>query len=101
MYWIHAAPHDHHRYTRYKLQDFCEKHGLNIISLEEYGGLPEVIYDLVWKGYYYYNFPLKRFFLFGWRVMGRFLYNRSVVKKITKRTKENFPLGYILVAQKQ
>jgi SAM-dependent methyltransferase len=101
MYWIHAAPNDHHRYTRYKLQDFCQKHRLEIISLEEYGGLPEVLYDLIWKGYYYYNFPIKRIFLFGWRTIGRFLYNRKIVKKITKKTKENFPLGYVLVAQKQ
>jgi SAM-dependent methyltransferase len=100
IYWIHSAPHDHHRYTRYKLQDFCQTNNLQTLSIDEYGGLPEIIYDLVWKGYYYNNFPLTRYFLFGWRVFGRFLYNRKFVKKITAKTKESFPLGYILVAQK-
>lgn len=101
MYWIHTAPHDYHRYTKFKLQDFCNKNGLDVLSLEEYGGLPEIIYDLIWKGYYYYNFPFKRIFLFILRILGRFLYNRKVVKKITLQTKEFFPLGYILVAQKK
>lgn len=100
MYWIHAAPHDHHRYTKFKLQEFCTQNGLNVVSIEEWGGLPEILYDLVWKGYFYYNLPFRRYALFSWRVFGKFLYNRSFVKRYSERTKEAFPLGYILVAEK-
>lgn len=101
MYWVHAAPHDHHRYTKHKLEDFCIKNNLEVFSIEEWGGLPEILYDLVWKGYYYYNLPLKRYVLFAWKMLGRFLYNRKFVKRYSERTKEAFPLGYILVAQKK
>lgn len=101
LYWIHNAPHDHHRYTRYMLTEFCRKNGLTVVSLEEYGGLPEILYDLVHKGYIFYNFPLRRAFLFSWRKFGEFLYRRNFIVNLSKRSRETFPLGYILVAQKK
>lgn len=100
LYWIHDAPFDYHRYTRYALEQYCLDNGLQVVSLDEYGGLPEIIYDLVYKGYIFYNFPLRRLFLFCWRHLGTFLYRRTFVKKLTASSKQTFPLGYILVAQK-
>jgi SAM-dependent methyltransferase len=100
LYWVHDAPYDHHRYTRYKLMDFCKKNNLKIISLEEYGGWPEVVYDMVHKGLYYYNFPFKKVFLFLWEKTGRVLYSMNKVKSLSNKTRETFPLGYVLVAQK-
>lgn len=100
MYWIHDAPHDHHRYTRYMLEDFCSRNKLSVVSIEEYGGLPEVIYDLIHKGYIFYNFPLRRAFLFLWRKTGMFLYRRKKIRRWSANSSKTFPLGYILVAQK-
>lgn len=101
LYWIHNGPHDHHRYTRYMLEEFCRRNELDTISLEEYGGLPEVLFDLVHKGYAFYNFPMRRVFLFSWRKIGEFLYHRKFVKRLSMKSRQTFPLGYILVAQKK
>ncbi|MBL7698717.1 MAG: hypothetical protein JNK79_11180, partial [Chitinophagaceae bacterium] len=67
----------------------------------EYGGLPEILYDLVHKGFTYYNIPLRRGFLYAWKLLGQFMYRRQFVKRFSKKTREAFPLGYILVAQKK
>ena len=100
LYWIHDAPHDHQRYTRYMLERFCTKNNLSVITIEEYGGLPEVFYDLVYKGYIFYNFPLRRAFLFFWRKIGYFLYRRRFVGRLSQSSRATFPLGYVMVAQK-
>ena len=81
LYWVHSAPYDYHRYTSFMLEEFCRRNKLQLVSLEAYGGLPEILYDLVYKGYIFYNFPLRRPFLFVWRKIGKFLYNRNFVKR--------------------
>ncbi|HUQ65152.1 MAG TPA: class I SAM-dependent methyltransferase [Flavitalea sp.] len=101
MYWIHDAPYDFHRYTKYMLVEYCNRNKLSTIYIEEYGGLPEVLYDLVFKGYIFGNFPFRRPFLFFWRKTGAFLSRLGFVKRLSKRTRETFPLGYIMVAQKE
>jgi SAM-dependent methyltransferase len=101
MYWIHDAPYDFHRYTKYMLTEYCQRNKLRTIHTEEYGGLPEVLYDLVYKGYIFCNLPFRRAFLFFWRNTGSFLSNRGFVKRLSARTRETFPLGYVIVAQKQ
>jgi SAM-dependent methyltransferase len=100
LYWIHNPPHDYHRYTKHMLIDFCRKNNLRVVSVEEYGGLPEVLYDLVFKGYVFYNFPFRRAFLYVWKKIGIFMYRRNFVKRLSNSSRETFPLGYILVAQK-
>jgi len=100
MYWIHDAPYDYHRYTKHKLVDFCEENRLKVVSIDEFGGLPEVIYDLVYKGFNLDYFPLRRPFISIWMRLGEFLHRRQLIKAISARSKELFPLGYILVAKK-
>jgi SAM-dependent methyltransferase len=100
IYWIHDSPHDYHRYTNYKLREFCKKNNLEVVKLEAYGGLPEIIYDLVHKGYSYYNFPAKRIFYWFWRNFGTFLSKRKFVKRLSESSKPTFPMGYTLVARK-
>jgi SAM-dependent methyltransferase len=36
---IHEAPHDYYRYTRYGLRTLCERSGLEVVQIEESGGL--------------------------------------------------------------
>lgn len=36
---IHEAPHDYYRYTRYGLTALCEQAGLEVVRIEEAGGL--------------------------------------------------------------
>jgi SAM-dependent methyltransferase len=101
LYWIHEADHDYHRYTHFMLREFCRENNLKVIELQTYGGLPEVIYDLIHKGYSYYKFPAKSLFYFFWRGLGTFLSRRNFVKRLSQSSRSTFPLGYILVAQKQ
>lgn len=101
LYWIHSSPHDHHRYTHFKLRNFCESRGLEVLSLASYGGLPEIIFDLIYKGYNFYNLPFKGVFLKLFFNLGYFLKDFSFVKRMSDKSKETFPLGYILVAQKK
>jgi len=82
-----------------KLIDFCNENQLKVVSIDEFGGLPEVIYDLVSKGFNLDYFPLKRPFISIWMKLGEFLYKRQTIKRISSRSKDLFPLEYILVAQ--
>ncbi|MBL7810778.1 MAG: class I SAM-dependent methyltransferase [Bacteroidetes bacterium] len=100
LYWIHADPWDYYRYSHFKLRDYCEENALKIELLEAYGGLPEVLFDLVYKGYDYYNLPAKNMFLACWKSLGRFLARRGFVQRLSMRSRPTFPMGYILVASK-
>jgi len=99
-YWIHGIPHDYHRYTQYMLKKFCENNKLKILELETYGGYPEILYDLFYKGYNFYNLPMRRFFNFCLKRLAKFLSKRKFVKNMSERSKETFPLGFTLIAQK-
>jgi SAM-dependent methyltransferase len=100
MYWIHNAPHDYHRYTKYMLEEFCRRNDMKVITLEAYGGYPEIIYDLIHKGYIFYNFPLRRLFLAFWESLGLVLYRKKSIRRLSMASRKEFPLGYILVAEK-
>ncbi len=100
LYWIHEVPYDYHRYSHFKLKQFCDTHNLQVEKLDAYGGLPEVFFDLVHKGYSFNNFPFRKPFLFCWNALGSFLSRRKFIKKISDRSRQNFPMGYVLVAKK-
>ncbi|MFN8713993.1 MAG: methyltransferase domain-containing protein [Bacteroidota bacterium] len=100
LYWLHEIPHDHHRYTEFKLRDFCSSNNAEVTELFAYGGWPEVVFDMISKGYRYSNFPMQKMFFFFWNGMGKFLSRRSFVKRISANTRKTFPLGYVLVARK-
>lgn len=100
LYWIHDNPDDYHRYSHFKLRDFCEKNNLKVQYLEAYGGLPEVMFDLTMKGYMYYRFPFRRAFNFIMNALGNFLARRKFMKNLSQNSRPTFPLGYVLVAEK-
>jgi SAM-dependent methyltransferase len=101
MYWIHEDPHDYHRYTHNKLKEFCTNNNLEVVQLNAYGGLPEIIFDLIQKGYGYYNFPLKKMFYFFWNGFGKFMSKRKFVQRLSVNSRSTFPMGYVLVAVKK
>lgn len=49
LYWIHEAPHDHHRYTEFRLRRFCDDHGFTVGELSAYGDELHVAADLFTK----------------------------------------------------
>jgi SAM-dependent methyltransferase len=89
MYWLHERPHDHHRYTEYRLRLFCSDHGLDVVACTPYGGAIDVVADVVSK---MFNRPGLRAVppVIAWAASRR--------KTIEDNTP--MPLGYVLIAQK-
>lgn len=94
IYGLHEDPHDYHRYTRYKLIDFCQTRGLEVLVLEEYGDPLEVGLDMLAKA-------------FGRSTLGVWshcalidLIDLMRLRKVVNRMRRRYPLGYVLAAHK-
>lgn len=95
LYWVHEAPHDYFRYTEYALRRLCTDAGLAVHSVQAYGGYPDVLLDLLGRGFV-------RSQLLG-RLLGRALdglAHMGPYAALRARTSHAFPLGYVLVAKK-
>lgn len=95
LYWVHEAPHDYHRYTRFALTRLCEQANLQVAAIEPYGGAPEVIADLMTKT------------LGGRAMAAKLIYYTTKamlslppVKRISRTSSANMPWGYLLIAKK-
>jgi SAM-dependent methyltransferase len=94
MYFIHEEPHDHFRYTRFRLERYCQEAGLTLLELEEYGGPIAVMLDLVGK-----NLPTRPAGVL-FQSFARSLIRIPAVRKLDRMRAARFPLGYCLVARK-
>jgi SAM-dependent methyltransferase len=99
LYWIHEEPHDYHRYTEFALRRFADLSGLRTIELEAYGGLPEVIVDLSFKGLEQFPQPL-RVLLRPFPGLLSLISRTAPGRGFSRRTRQSFPLGYVLIAVK-
>jgi len=50
IYWIHEAPVDYLRYTKYFFQKIAKMYDFEIIYLKEVGGIMSVLIDILSKG---------------------------------------------------
>lgn len=99
-YWLHEEPFDYFRYTKYALRNMLEANGFEIVSLEELGGIPEVIADILAK--FWVGFPVIGKFLakfIQWKT--KIFLKISIGKRISKKTANQFPLAYGVVAIKK
>ena len=96
MYWIHEPPHDYARYTEFQLTHFCQTNGLNVVSLEPYGGSVEVLLDIIAKHLSFSNILSFIHLIFS-KAIRRLISGRKFYRKLTRR----FPLGYLLIAEKK
>ena len=95
FYWLHEEPYDYFRYTRHALVAMASDSGLEVISLEESGGAPEVLADIIGK------IAGRRPWAQATIVrMLQFLVNNRFSRRISESTKRQFPLGYVMVARK-
>jgi SAM-dependent methyltransferase len=100
FYWIHEAPHDYYRYTEFALRRMCRVTGLDVIDLQAYGGLPEILCDLTLRSLD--NLPFTRGkFVRPFQALASLLDATQFAKKISEHSKPRFPLGYLVVAQKK
>jgi SAM-dependent methyltransferase len=99
FYWIHEEPHDYYRYTEFALRRFCQSSGLNVLDLQPYGGLPEVLCDLAAKGLELLPRPLPAL-LRPFQTVAAWLDATWPARKLSGRSRWSFPLGYLVIAQK-
>jgi SAM-dependent methyltransferase len=93
LYWIHEPPHDYFRYTEFALRRLCAGAGLEVRSLEAYGGGPEVLLDVMAK-----LLAGSRTLLALHLAASRALLRLPFVRRLSRRSRAALPLGYCLVA---
>jgi len=95
LYWIHEAPHDYHRYTRFALQRYAEDAGLVVVSVDPIGGLPHVMTDLLCKATR--RIPVVPDAVRGIATIAlRF----GPLSRAANASARRFPLAYLMVASK-
>lgn len=99
FYRLHEQPHDYYRYTEFALRHFCKLGGLTVVSLDSYGGLPEVLFDLSSRVVELLPRPLARVLRPLHAIISP-LCKRSPLSKLSEWSRQSFPLGYVLVAQR-
>ena len=95
FYWLHEQPHDFYRYTEFALRRFCERAGMEVLSLEPYGGAPEILADLTAKLVARFG-PVSRL---HYKIAGALL-ALPFIQRRSQNSARTFPLGYTLVATK-
>ncbi len=94
-YWLHETPFDYYRYTEFALRQMIEDQGFKVISIDAYGGSPEIFGDFISK-----HLSTVKPLLYIHNLIWRSILSLSFIKKISAQTSKKFPLGYCLVAQK-
>lgn len=100
FYKIHEAPFDFYRYTEFALKNFADKNGLHVLELKSFGGLPEILTDILAKNLV--KIPLVGKICcsllqdFCW-----FFVNTSMGKKVSGNSGVAYPLGYFMVVEKK
>lgn len=95
LYPLHEVPHDYFRFTEFKLRQFCEEAGLQVLELKAYGGLLDVLSVLTAK-------LLSRYrLLCAWfTALCSVMLELAPTRALRRKTSKTFPLGYCLVAEK-
>jgi SAM-dependent methyltransferase len=99
LYWLHEVPHDYYRYTEFALRRFCRRSGLRVLELVPYGGLPEVLLDLISKGLNFFPRQLAASPR-PLHAIASLLSKTKPIRMLSERTKSSLPLGYVLSAEK-
>lgn len=98
-YWLHERPHDYYRYTEFALRRFVEGAGLRLLQLDSIGGAPEIMADIFAKCVLRVPTIGRPLAMFAQWFTAWFIKTR-LGKKVSGATKDDFPLGYFLVAEK-
>jgi SAM-dependent methyltransferase len=100
LYRIHEAPYDYYRYTEFALRYLAKKNGLEVIVLKSFGGVPEVLADILSKNFMRVPWIGKTAASILQRLC--FLYLKTGFgKKMSDVTGKTFPLGYFMVVEKK
>ena len=95
LYGIHEIPNDYNRYTRYQLDRLIKNAGLEVVQIIEIGGSPEVSADIMSS-----TLAHRRWLVWIFVVVAKWLLRCRVVKKISERTRSVLPIAYVAVGKK-
>lgn len=98
-YSVHGHPHDYYRYTNFALARFAQLNALQIVHLAAFGGIVEVMADLVAKSLSklpVFGPPLAMAVQF---VVGGFGRTR-LGERIVQASSRHFPIGYFMIARR-
>jgi len=99
FYWLHEEPHDYYRYTRFMLKKLLVDSGFQKIEITALAGAPVVLADVFAKNVH--HIPLIGNILCRFSQWSCFYFVKTRIgNKISTRTSEKFPLGYMVVAEK-
>lgn len=104
-YWIHEAPYDYYRYTRFALERFAQNSGLHLIELVALGGWVEVMADLSCKLLASVRLRglsgvIHRLIIPAIHRLVLSFHRTDFGLRLARRGGEVLPLGYGMVAQK-
>jgi SAM-dependent methyltransferase len=97
FYWLHEKPHDFYRYTEFALRQLCEDAELEVKILEPYGGVPEILIDIVGKCLSRAKLDTLCRVYTSTALLVRGL---RLFRAVSEKTARAFPLGYVLVASR-
>lgn len=96
LYPLHEVPHDYHRFTEHGLAARSADAGLEVVELVRFGGLPEVLADLLTK------LVARPRWLCSMLWAGLDLGLRLPwARRASQRTAARFPLGYTVVLRRK
>ncbi len=96
MYRLHEEPHDYYRYTEHAIKHLLKKANFELIELESYGGIVDVIFDLLNKGFFNTSSRSKLLIRFY-----KFISKVAYFNKVNNARRYSFPQGYVVIAQKK
>jgi SAM-dependent methyltransferase len=96
-YWIHDAPYDYYRYTRFALERFAQQSGMQVIELVPLGGWIEVMGDLWCKLLVYARMSFLAVVIHRATIA---FHRTSLGRRLALRSGKVLPLGYGLIARK-
>ena len=100
FYGLHEQPYDYFRYTKHGLTFLSEDTGFKIELIEAIGGSPEIFGDLVSKHISVLPLIGNNLSVMVYHFVKFFLFFR-LGKKVSTKTAEFFPLGYMLILSKK
>jgi SAM-dependent methyltransferase len=95
LYWLHEIPHDFNRYTRYQLKRLVENAGLEVVHLNEVGGSPEVLVDIMSK-----TLASRPRLTAAFVTVATWILKRKFVRRLSQGTSRVMPLAYVVIATK-
>ena len=104
----HEEPNDYYRYTEHALRRFCDESDMKIETLVSRGGVPEIIVDITSKTLLRLSKRGPIWLSWLGRIMVVCLQAVMIkavrvppMSTISHITRDQFPLGYFLVARKR